>query len=99
MGSYASAAEPPPVTRQPTQSEAWLEEATRQLAEPPPVTRPPTQSEAWLEEATHQLADHRRKHLEKLSAALKQGCFKRAAVSSVCIFLNFCCLFYVYSHD
>ena len=33
MGSYVSAAEPPPVTQQPPQSEAWLEEAARQLAE------------------------------------------------------------------
>ena len=32
MGSYVSAAEPSPVTRQPTQAEAWLEEATHELA-------------------------------------------------------------------
>jgi hypothetical protein len=33
MGSCLFAAEPSPVIRQPTQAEAWLEEATHQLAE------------------------------------------------------------------
>ena len=33
MGSYVSAAEPPQVTRQPAQAEAWLEEAAHLLTE------------------------------------------------------------------
>ena len=32
MGSYVSAAEPPPVTRQPTEAQTWLYEAADQLA-------------------------------------------------------------------